>query len=276
MPELPEVETIRTALELQLRGQKITEVTVQNQNLRRPVDEKALRECCRGKSLEQVNRRGKYLIFGFTEDNYIVAHLGMTGGFRISSADIPLEKHEHVEWLLTDGRSLRYHDPRRFGCIVCTESSPIPGSWPLPKLGPEPLSDAFTVEYLYKTFKRHKKPVKNLLMEQQTAAGMGNIYASEALFRAGIDPRRSAHRISKKRCQQLQEAIRAVLTDAITCGGTTISDYRSLDGMEGDFAVCLDVYGKENRPCPRCGAAYTIKRATLGGRSTFYCSGCQH
>ncbi len=278
MPELPEVETIRDALNQKLTGRRVKEVLVHNPHLRESVDAAALADHCVGRPFQAVRRRGKYLIVECGDGQGLIVHLGMTGSFRVGGDQDTLGRHDHVEWRFEDGLRLLFNDPRRFGCVMPIRL-PLElgnGDGPLPRLGPEPLSDDFSVDFLYHQLHDRQAPVKNILMDQAVVAGMGNIYASEALFRAGISPRRKGSRISRRSCGLLRQAIRSVLKDAIVSGGTTISDYRSLDGLEGRFAVRLQVYGKAGQPCPKCGEKSLIRRVSLAGRSTFFCPGCQH
>ena len=278
MPELPEVETIGRALHLQLVGARILQVEVRQPRLRRLVDIEALVAGCVDRRIEAVRRRGKYLVVELNRQRCLVLHLGMTGSFRIEPAGAPTLPHDHVVWELDDGRCWIFHDPRRFGCVVPASLSldDTGRRGPLPELGPEPLSDGFTVEDFHRRLSRRQAPIKNVLLDQRVVAGIGNIYASEALFMAGINPRRRAARIGRDSCRRLHRALREVLTEAIACGGTTISDYRSVDGLRGRFAVHLQVYGKPGENCPRCGAVAKIRVLPMAGRSTFYCPRCQH
>jgi len=277
MPELPEVETVARGLDRRLVGRKIIKVAVFNPDLRRRADHRALRAHTCGRLINRVARRGKYLIAELSDKTSLIAHLGMTGGFRIMPANGSRRRHDHVQFFLDDGSSLVFHDPRRFGFVVSFELLPeeLEDRGVLPSLGVEPLSEEFTPALLREKLKTRTGPIKNVLIDQKTIAGIGNIYACEALFLAGINPRRKACRIGKAACAHLQKAVQYVLQEAIECGGTTISDFRSLDELEGSFAVSLRVYGKAGKDCPKCGRGKTIRRILLAGRTTFYCPACQ-
>ncbi len=276
MPELPEVETVRTAAEARLTGCVITDVKVRNPQLRRPVDVEGLQDACTGKTITGVDRRGKFMIVHLDGSHDLLLHLGMSGSLRVLPADTPLDTHEHVIWHLDDGFDWRFHDPRRFGSIelIPSESeAPPPAS--LAEMGPEPLDPSWTGADLYRELRKTSRAVKLALLDQHVVAGLGNIYVCEALFEAGISPFRKAKRISRARANTLAQAIRATLLDAVEHGGTSLRDYTRLDGSEGQFAVRLRVYGKEGHPCPRCGPDHLIRRRTQQNRSTFYCPHCQ-
>lgn len=277
MPELPEVETVRAALARQLTGVRISGVLVHEGGLRRPLAQAALAACCCGRRVLAVSRRGKYLILDFDRGDCLVVHLGMTGSFSLAAAGQPRGRHDHVEWLLADQGILRFNDPRRFGCITPARR-PLDESGrlgPLPRLGPEPLSPGFSGKLLAGAARHRRTAVKNILLDQSVVAGIGNIYASEALFMAGLDPRRRADRVSLRLYEKLAAAVQKVLREAIAAGGTTISDFRSPDGLAGRFSVRLNVYGKAGDDCPRCAPGTSIRRAVIGGRSTFFCRRCQ-
>lgn len=276
MPELPEVETICRALKPRLEGRTVQAVVVRTEKLRLQLDETALRDCCVGRTIEQIRRRGKYLIVELSDTRALLIHLGMTGAFRVCSQDEPVRVHEHVVWDLPGNSSWRFADVRRFGSVQpCMLSAPGTDPDCLPCLGPEPLGDAFTAEYLHAACRDRKRPIKNLIMDQNVVVGVGNIYASEALFRSRIHPRRASLRLSRETCERLVAAIRDVLTEAIAHGGTTISDFRQVDGTEGKFRLRLEVYGRAGEKCPRCGTRGDIRRVVLAGRSSFYCPRCQ-
>ena len=276
MPELPEVETIRRSLEQHLLGSRITAVTTTVDKLRTPLDATALNACCRGRTMRYFGRRAKFLLVGFDTDPGMILHLGMTGAFRIVSAVEPLHPHDRICWELSDGRSWRFLDSRRFGSLHLS-TIPTDGTDPeaLRHLGPEPLSEAFTPAYLAAAARGRKRPIKNLIMDQRVLVGVGNIYASEALFRAGIRPTRPSSRLGRAGAMRLTRAIKEVLADAIAQGGTTISDFKDVDGSEGHFRVMLDVYGRQDQTCHRCGLQGGIRRIVQAGRSTFFCRGCQ-
>ena len=277
MPELPEVETVCTALRAALTDRRIVGVATSGLALREPVDVPLLRKTCLGREVVSVRRRGKFIVVELAARHALVLHLGMSGSCRIDTADRPVERHDHVRFDLDDGRRWVFNDPRRFGL-----AKPIrlaePGADPdcLADLGPEPLGPSFDGAHLYRRTRGLVTPVKSLLLDQRVVAGVGNIYASEALFLAGISPRRRAGRLLKRECAALVEGIRRVLQDAIACGGTTLRDFRALDGREGEFAICLRVYGKAGEPCSRCDTpAARIRRLVQSGRSTYYCPSCQ-
>lgn len=271
MPELPEVETVRRGVEPHVLGRRITEVTVRDARLRWPVPAD-FADFARGQTIEAVHRRGKYLIFSLAGGDRLIVHLGMTGRVLVLDAGHPVIKHDHVDLLLDDGRLLRYHDPRRFGAVLPWPRHE-PGHLLIDALGPEPLSDAFSGAYLYARSRGKKVAVKNFVMDGQVVVGAGNIYAAESLFRAGIRPTRAAGRVSRDEYARLADAIRAVLNEAITQGGTTLRDFAGADGASGYFQQDLYVYGREGQPCRICGS--TIKGLRLGNRASCWCPGCQ-
>lgn len=270
LPELPEVEVVRCGLESYLIGKMVECVEVHRSDLRYPIPD--LNTALRGHKLCRVKRRSKYLLF-FFEDTLLVWHLGMTGQFHVLPRDIPATAHEHVCFLFSDGTSLRYRDSRRFGYAGLLP----PDGWEqhpwFRDLGPEPLGEKFTEEYLIHCCKMRKAPIKQMLMNAHVVAGIGNIYACESLFRAHIHPARAANRISRMRLQQLFQTVRKVLREAIDAGGSSISDFVHVDGKPGYFAHTFKVYGREGEACPDCGKH--IRRIVQSGRSTFYCPCCQ-
>ncbi len=268
MPELPEVETARRGIAPHVVGQQIRQIIVRDRRLRWPLS-KRLEKQLAGQSVRALRRRGKYLVFELATTEMIV-HLGMSGNLRFLVTPLPAGKHDHVDWVFTNG-TLRYNDPRRFGCILLTkhaDNHPL-----LRNLGPEPFSDSFTADYLYSTCAGRRVAIKQHLMNANIVVGVGNIYANEALFRAGIHPRRAAGRISKARLELLVEGVREVLTAAIAQGGTTLRDFVGSDGNPGYFRISLDVYERAGLACKRCDNA--IKRIVLGQRATYFCAGCQ-
>ena len=275
MPELPEVETVRLALEPHVVGEVVTDVRVRTARLRTPLSGRKLAEHAANRRIIGLQRRGKFLVAELEGRRAFVLHLGMSGSFRVVPQEIPFRKHEHVAWELSNGMSWRLCDPRRFGwvipCCLAAEHA-LPAL--LKDLGPEPLDGAFSGAYLYTVTRARKATIKDLLMDQRVVAGIGNIYANEALYRAGISPRRRAGNVGKARCAKLAESVKGVLADALACGGTTIRDYASVNGSEGHFQVCLDVYGREGESCGRCPES-VIKRTVVSGRSTYYCPRCQ-
>ena len=276
MPELPEVETVVRGLRPHLTGALIREVTATVERLRTPVDLASLREACCGRTIRGIRRRAKFIVVELDVGVGMLLHLGMTGAFRIVSGATPLAAYERVAWELADGRSWRFADVRRFGSVqVC--ALPPAGGDPeaLDGHGIEPLSAEFDGAFLYAVSRGRGRPLKSLIMDQAVVVGVGNIYASEALFRAAISPRRRSSSLSRAAAGRLAAAIKAVLTAAIEAGGTTIGDFRHVDGSEGEFAVDLNVYGRTGQDCPRCGAPQGIRRIVQAGRSTFFCPRCQ-
>jgi formamidopyrimidine-DNA glycosylase len=271
VPELPEVETVRAGLETLLVGRRIASVTCFRSSLRYPLPDLSV---LTGKKVTKVRRRAKYLLFDLDGDQMLVWHLGMTGQFHVLPKHVEAGRHEHVRFDLSDGQSLRYRDARRFGYADLLNNDEI-GQHPwFSNLGPEPLKPDFNGEYLYAACRKRKAPIKSVIMDAAVVVGVGNIYASESLFRAGIHPARSAKRISHKRLLVLTAMIKQVLAEAIEAGGSSISDFVHADGKPGYFAHAFRVYGRQGEMCACCGKP--IKRLIQAGRSTFYCSGCQH
>ncbi len=270
MPELPEVETTRRGLEPHLLQQSITRVIVRNRKLRWPVPSQLAQELHQ-QIIRAVLRRGKYLLLRFDHGNLIL-HLGMSGSLRIQPVDTTPQKHDHVEWQLSSGQCLRLRDPRRFGAVLWTRRDPLKHTL-LASLGPEPLLTEFDGEYLFKRSRSRKQAIKPFIMDSKIVAGIGNIYASEALFMAGIHPLRAAGRISLKRHQQLSTAIKNVLAAAIRQGGTTLRDFTDSEGSPGYFQQQLNVYGRAGQACPNCTQA--IRQQTIGQRASYYCPRCQ-
>ncbi len=271
MPELPEVETTRRGLAPLLTGKEVLAVRVHNGRLRWPVPGELVRELP-GAHICQVRRRAKYLLLD-TIRGTVLIHLGMSGSLRVVATDTALEKHDHVEFFLACGQSLRLRDPRRFGAVLWTREAPERHRL-LRTLGPEPLSESFNGDYLHHIGHHQQRPVKSLIMDGQVVVGVGNIYACEALFAAGIHPLRAARRIALARYRHLAEVIREVLAEAIKAGGTTLRDFRDSQGRPGYFQQSLQVYGRAGEDCTRCGA--TMRRRVIAQRGTFYCPGCQH
>jgi formamidopyrimidine-DNA glycosylase len=271
MPELPEVETTRRGIAPHIIAQRIRRVTIRQPRLRWPIPE-GLPHTLKGRKVLSVERRGKYLLLAFHHGTLII-HLGMSGSLRILQAETAAQRHDHFDLLLSNGLQLRLRDPRRFGAVLWTDQ-PVMDHPLLVDLGPEPLGDRFDGDYLYARGKTRRTAIKQLIMDSKTVVGVGNIYASESLFRAAIHPTRPSNRISQQRYRILAEEIRDVLKEAIAQGGTTLRDFLKQDGNPGYFAQSLQVYGKSGEPCPRCGRA--IRSKTIGQRSTFFCPGCQH
>lgn len=269
MPELPEVETTRRGIQPHIQGKTVTAVIIRQPRLRWPIP-KELPLLLKRRKLNGIARRGKYLLLNFS-NGCLLLHLGMSGSLRILPATTAAGKHDHFD-LVFGRQCLRLHDPRRFGAVLWTEA-PIAQHPLLKKLGPEPLSDAFTGEHLYQQSRKRRIAVKQFIMDGKVVVGVGNIYANEALFQAGISPGRSCGSISARRYEQLALAIRKILSTAIECGGTTLQDFVQADGKPGYFAQELQVYGQAGKPCPNCGKP--ILQKTLGQRSSYYCRRCQ-
>lgn len=270
MPELPEVETTRRGIAPYAEGKRIVDVTVRESRLRWPVPQD-LTSKLGGQKIASVERRGKYLLF-VTGVGTLIVHLGMSGSLRIVRDGSAPQKHDHIDISLEGGSLLRYCDPRRFGCFLWQEPDLVHHL--LAGLGPEPLSFGFHPDLLYQKSRGRRGPVKNFIMDGKVVVGVGNIYANEALFCAGIRPDRQAGRISAARYQRLTEEIKRVLTSAIEQGGTTLKDFVGSDGKPGYFAQELLVYGREGLPCMRC--QLPLRQLRLGQRTTIYCVACQH
>lgn len=269
MPELPEVETTRRGIKPYLVGKAIQQVTVHNPNLRWPVPPEI--SALQGAMVESVTRRGKYLLVDVPAGTAIV-HLGMSGSLRISQPEEARRKHDHIELVLESGDILRFHDPRRFGCFLWQAAGENTHTL-LASLGPEPLSSDFNGEYLYERSRKRQVSIKNLIMNSKVVVGVGNIYASESLFMAGVRPSRSARRLTRKEADALASAIKQVLQRSITQGGTTLRDFTNSDGNPGYFAQSLSVYGRTGSACKACKTP--IKHQLLGQRASFYCPVCQ-
>ncbi len=270
MPELPEVETTCRGIAPLITGKTIAQLVLRTDKLRWPLDQ-GLCLHLPGQRILSVERRAKYLLLG-TAQGSLILHLGMSGSLRVVPAETTENKHDHVDLIFTGGECLRFTDPRKFGALLWTEEDPLLHPL-LAQLGPEPLAEEFNGRYLYQASRGRKIAVKPFVMDQKLVVGVGNIYASEALFAAGIDPRLAAGRIGRRRYQRLAEEIKRVLGLAIAAGGTTISDFFQSDGKPGYFKQQLQVYGRAGEPCPHCQSQ--IKSLRLGQRSTYYCSRCQ-
>lgn len=270
MPELPEVETTLRGITPYVQGKQITDVIVRQRQMRWPVPHN-LNKLLKDQQILNVKRRAKYLLFE-TGAGHMILHLGMSGSLRIVANQINPLKHDHVD-IVFSKIVLRFHDPRRFGTILWTSSNPLEHKL-LRVLGPEPLSNDFDGQHLHKLAKSRKVNVKNFIMNSHVVAGIGNIYASEALFLSGIHPQRAAGRISLARYEILAKNIKKVLNIAIDFGGTTLRDFVREDGNPGYFANQLNVYDKKGEPCPICKSP--IKARMLGQRNSFFCKQCQH
>jgi formamidopyrimidine-DNA glycosylase len=270
MPELPEVETTRRGILPLLGGHRVKAVTVHDARLRQPVMPE-LAQTLIGQRLKTVTRRAQYLLFHFDTGTLLV-HLGMSGSLRVVSASMPRLAHDHVEIDFGARRCLRFRDPRRFGLMLWTAAEPLEHSL-LARLGPEPFDETFNAGYLRQRAAGRRVAVKNFIMDGHVVVGVGNIYASEALFRAGILPTRAAGRISARRYGELVLHVREVLSAAIDAGGTTLRDFVRNDGEPGYFRHELQVYGREGEPCTVC--AQPLHAQVIGQRSSFYCTRCQ-
>lgn len=275
MPELPEVEVCRLGVLPGVTGRVIRQAVVRVPRLRQdiPPDLQAVLAGC---EIAEVQRRGKYLLFDCRRveaDGWLIIHLGMTGNLRFVAAGTPPARHDHVDLLLDNGVVLRYSDPRRFG-VVDWHGGPDWWNHPLlARQGIEPLLDEFTGDWLFARTRQRAGPIKPLLMDARLVVGVGNIYAAESLFRAGISPLRAANRISRQRYDRLVQAVRDTLAAAIAAGGSSIRDYQHSDGSSGYFQLSCAVYGRAGLKCERCSGV--IRQIRQAGRSTFYCPGCQ-
>jgi formamidopyrimidine-DNA glycosylase len=271
VPELPEAETIARDLDPRLAGARIAAIHVSHEDVIEG-DARAFAESVSGRTIDGVGRRGKNVVIRLADGARLVVNLGMTGRLVTSDAQRAGELgHIAVAFELDDGRSLLYDDTRRFGLLQLYERD----AWPDrdAELGLEPLEDGFTSEALWAMTRRTRTPIRNFLLDQYRVAGVGNIYALEALFRAGIRPTRRSHRVTRTQVARLRDELRNVLSAAIENRGTTFSDYRDASGEAGAFEPLLRVYGREGQPCPNCGTP--IKRVVLTNRSAFYCPRCQ-
>lgn len=273
MPELPEVETIRAGIAPHISGKTITQVVLRHHRLRWPIVSN-LAEILVGQQIISVSRRAKYLLLN-TEQGCLIMHLGMSGSLRVyeDGAATAAQKHDHADFIFDDGTLLRFHDPRRFGAILWFAG--IPECHPLlVPLGPEPLGDGFTADYLRHTVQHSQRAIKTVLMDNHVVVGVGNIYANEALFQAGICPTRVAKTLRARDYAALVAAIRDVLQRAIAAGGSTLRDFVNSDGKSGYFQQQYAVYGRAGEACRQCG--HEIVRITQAQRSSFYCPQCQH
>lgn len=270
MPELPEVETTRRGIEPHVVGRRILRLHVHDRRLRWPVDA-AIATAVEGSKVRRAGRRAKYLLIE-TESGTLILHLGMSGSLRVLPRETPRIAHDHVDIELDSGWTLRFNDPRRFGCLMFTAEDPALHPL-LARLAPEPLEADFDGDYLWKVTRRRAVAIKQLLMNSRLVVGVGNIYASEALFRARIRPRRRASSLTRVECAKLARAIKATLTMALKAGGTTLRDYIGADGNPGYFRQKLYVYEREGEDCRVCGGP--VKQFTQNARSTYWCPTCQ-
>jgi formamidopyrimidine-DNA glycosylase len=271
LPELPEVETTRSGIAPALLRSRIVDVIIRDRRLRWPIAA-AFEAAVRNQIVRSVDRRAKYILIRL-ETGTVILHLGMSGSLRLVSSSTPPKTHDHWDLVLDSGLVLRFHDPRRFGSLHWTPDDPSKHAL-LKKLAPEPLSKEFSGEYLFKVTRKRAVAIKQLIMNSQLVVGVGNIYASEALFRAQISPRRASGRITRAEAERLANAIKTVLKAAIKIGGTTLRDYVNADGAPGYFGQKLFVYERADLACRVCKSP--VKQFTQGQRSTYWCSTCQH
>lgn len=269
MPELPEVETTRAGLAPHVLGRTIRSVVLRRPDLRWPIAGE-VSSVLPGQRVEAVRRRAKYLLLD-TDAGSALLHLGMSGSLRVLDPDVPVRTHDHVDMTLDSGQVLRFNDPRRFGCLLWQPAGETHAL--LRDLGPEPLEDVFDGDHLFFASRGRRAPVKTFLMDQRIVVGVGNIYAAEALFAAGISPLRDAGRISRERYARLAAEVKRILAYAIHRGGTTLRDFISPDGAPGYFEQELSAYGRGGLPCPACGTP--LRQALVGQRATVWCPRCQ-
>ena len=297
MPELPEVETVRRGLEPVMAGVRIAAIEQRRHDLRFPLPANFAARL-EGRKVLHINRRGKYLVASLDNGEALIMHLGMSGHFRVAQPDAgnrgkhrhherppdhagPDPAHDHIVFGMENGARITYNDPRRFGYMDLIAESDLERHPLFAKLGPEPLGNRFTPAYLAERALGRATDLKAFLLDQHTVAGLGNIYVSEALHRAGLSPNRGARSLAMRsgrpteRTERLVPAIRAVLKEAIAAGGSTLRDHRRTDGELGYFQHSFQVYGREGEPCRRKGCTGIIRRIVQGGRATFYCSVCQ-
>jgi formamidopyrimidine-DNA glycosylase len=271
MPELPEVETTLRGVQPLVEKRTVSAVVVRQRQLRWPVSH-GLHQKIHGRKILSVNRRAKYILLRFTNGTLMI-HLGMSGRLQVLPVAVSPGKHDHVDIVLSTGRVLRFHDPRRFGSVLWINGDPLVSPL-LAHLGPEPFDEVFCGRMLFEAARGRRIAVKSFIMDGRIVVGVGNIYASEALFRAGIRPTRAAGRVALHRYERLVETIRGVLSQAIAAGGTTLRDYSRVNGEPGYFEQALQVYEKSGEPCVNCGDA--IRRKVIGQRASYYCASCQH
>ncbi len=276
MPELPEVETVRLGLEKVLVGRRLSEVRIMRPNLRFPFPI-GFQDALKNKRVERLNRRGKFLLLDLDSRKTLIAHLGMSGHFKIYPSEQPeIEIHDHVLIEVEGGLSIRFNDPRRFGFMDLVDTDKLASSNFFKNMGPEPLENNFNGPSLIKSLAGRRSPIKTVLLDQSVVAGLGNIYVSEALFRAGLSPKRLAVNITGVRAEVLVTAIRNVLVDAIAAGGSSLRDHRKPTGELGYFQHCFSVYGRAGMACSGCVCEVKktggVKKIYQSGRSTFYCA----
>ena len=273
VPELPEVETIRRGLIPCLVGCTIKRVVLSNRRLRLPVPRTRLKGWVQGSQVKSVDRRAKYLLVNMDSGAVLVLHLGMTGRLAFFTNGTPRRPHDHIRFLLDSGLELRFNDVRRFGSVQVLAPEDREPPQIFAGLGVEPLGPDFSTPYLMKRARKRTKPIKNFLMDAKVVVGIGNIYANEILFVAGIKPTRAVGTMGRATWDRVVKASRQVLEQAIACGGTTISDYVNSSGEAGYFQCELKVYGRGGERCQSCGSE--ISRLVLSGRASFFCPSCQ-
>jgi len=271
MPELPEVETVRRGLALKMTGRRITHAELHRQDLRRPFPPMLAKRLA-GAAVGKLKRRGKYLLIELDDSGTLLLHLGMSGRITTGDATTPHARHDHVVLTLDDGTVVRFNDARRFGLIDYIKRGEEAAHPLLADMGPEPLEPGFDGAYLSKALAGKMTPIKAALLDQRVVAGLGNIYVCEALYRAGISPRRLAGTVAGTRADKLATAIKNVLSEAIEAGGSSLRDYVQTDGELGYFQHHWAVYGREGEPCPGCTCAEGVRRIVQSGRSTFFCA----
>jgi formamidopyrimidine-DNA glycosylase len=271
MPELPEVETVRRGLALKMTGRRIVQVELRRQDLRRPFPPMLARTLT-GAKIGALRRRGKYILIELDADGTLLLHLGMSGRITAGPGGAPHALHDHVVLTLDDGTVVRFNDARRFGLLDYMRRGEESAHPLLAGMGPEPLEPGFDGRYLAQKLAGKMTPIKAALLDQRVVAGLGNIYVCEALYRAGLSPRRLAATVTGGRADKLTAAIRATLSDAIEAGGSSLRDYVQADGELGYFQHHWAVYGREGEPCPGCTCAEGVRRIVQSGRSTFFCA----
>jgi formamidopyrimidine-DNA glycosylase len=271
MPELPEVETVRRGLALKMTGRRIVEAELRRPDLRRPFPPMLARTLT-GAKIGKLARRGKYILIELDDNGTLLLHLGMSGRITTGPAGVPHATHDHVVLTLDDGTVVRFNDARRFGLLDYMRRGEESAHPLLADMGPEPLEPGFDGRYLAGKLAGKMTPIKAALLDQRIVAGLGNIYVCEALYRAGLSPRRLAATVTGARANKLAAEVRAVLTDAIEAGGSSLRDYVQADGELGYFQHHWAVYGREGEPCPGCSCAEGVQRIVQSGRSTFFCA----
>jgi len=275
MPELPEVETVRRGLAPAMEGHVLVQAKMHRPNLRFPFPD-GFGQRLIGKTVKSLSRRAKFLLITLDDGTILITHLGMSGSFRIYAAPPPpLDKHDHVVFSISNGFEIRYNDPRRFGFMDLTTEAEMAKHPMLAKIGPEPVHPGLSGPEMAGRLKGKAAPIKAALLDQSVIAGIGNIYASEALFIAGISPKRKANSVQGKRAEKLAAAIHEVLMKAIEAGGSSLRNHRQTSGELGYFQHSFQVYGRAGKPCSVCGPGVLVRKTTQSGRSTFFCSRCQ-